>query len=397
MKSATPKGLTKRGAQAPLLGSKLQLKIEKLAIGGAGVARHEGLVVFVPMSAPDEVVLAEVTLVKKNFLEARILEVLTPSPSRRPTPCPVANICGGCNWQHIEETEQRNQKEKLVFESIRKFNRDISFSYLPIRPSPRSFRYRNRIQPKFKDPHFGFFARNSHEIVEITDCLITEEPLTARFAEVSLWAKNRKAKGLQRLEIYLDDQEKVRFGPVDEEDDGVGFSQVNRYQNEDLLATVLSWAGESSYKNIFDLYAGSGNFTFPLAQKFKGSSVTGVELNSKLVAKARANIHENRIAYANADVDSYLKDASIGGEDLVVLDPPRAGASEFIMRALAKARPKKIIYISCHPVSLARDLAWFFAYTQKSGSPMKLLRVQAFEMFPQTDHVETIAELGVDS
>ncbi|KHD88010.1 MAG: RNA methyltransferase [Bdellovibrio sp. ArHS] len=389
--------INKGGAQAPLLGSKIKLHIEKLSIGGAGVARHEGMVVFVPQAAPNEEVLAEVTLVKKNFTEAKILEVLKPGPSRRTPPCPVANICGGCNWQHITEEEQLAQKEKLVLETIKKFNPTLKFDYLPIQKSPRSLRYRNRIQPKFQHGRFGFFARNSHDIVEISDCPITEEALTEKFSEVKSWAQQKNAKELLRLEMYISEEGPVRYGLITEDDDGIGFSQVNRFQNEDLVRTALDWAGEENFAHVFDLYAGAGNFTFPLAHKYPMASITGVELNPKLVERAKSKAKEKRMKYFLSDVENFMRRAQIGTEDLVLLDPPRAGASEYIMRALASAASKKIIYISCHPVSLARDLNWFFAWAQKLGKSATLSRVQTFEMFPQTDHVETIAELRVDS
>lgn len=385
------------GAKAPPLGSKIKVKIEKLAIGGAGVARHEGLVVFVPQVAPNEEVLVEITLVKKNFAEAKLLEVLTPSSSRRTPPCPIAADCGGCNWQHLTEEEQLHQKEKLVFETIRKFNSAVEFEYLPIQPSPRSLRYRNRIQPKFKNGKFGFFARNSHEIIEANDCLITEEVLAAKFTEVKAWAQQRQDKNLQRLEMYISEDGPIRYGAITDEDDGIGFSQVNRFQNQDLISTALSWAGDEQYEKVFDLYAGAGNFTFPLAEKFPDSQIIGVELNQKLVERAKAKITDKRIKYFLSDVETYARRADFSAKDLVLLDPPRAGASEFTMRTLAAAAPKKIIYISCHPVSLARDLNWFFQWSQKFNRRVQLKRVQAFEMFPQTDHVETIAELVVDS
>ncbi|NUN05831.1 MAG: class I SAM-dependent RNA methyltransferase [Bdellovibrio sp.] len=390
--------INKRGAQAPLLGSKLILNIEKLAVGGAGVARHEGMVIFVPQVAPNEEVLVEITLVKKNFAEAKLVQVLKPSPTRRAPPCPVADRCGGCNWQHITEDEQRRQKQILVLETLQKFTRGLEFEYLPIKASPLSLRYRNRIQPKFKNGRFGFFARNSHEIVEVQDCLITEEILTNRFPEVRAWVAQKNAKDLQRLEMYLADDGTVRHGLITDEDDGVGFSQVNRFQNEDLLNTALGWAGTENFQNVFDLYAGSGNFTFPLAEKYSQSQIIAVELNPKLVARGQKKAETNsRVQFYRSDVDSYIGKAKITKNDLVVLDPPRAGASELIMKTLAETKPKKIIYISCHPVSLARDLQWFFAWTQKLGVKATLHRVQTFEMFPQTDHVETIAELRVDS
>lgn len=389
-----------RGAQAPLVGSKLKLHIEKLAVGGAGVARHEGFVVFVPLAAPHDELLVEITVSKKNFAEGKILEVLKAGPSRRTPPCPVAMVCGGCNWQQIQEQEQCAQKELLVQETIRKFNPELTFEYLPIRPSPRSLRYRNRIQPKYRAGKFGFFARNSHDIVDIVDCPITENILTDQFAMVRSWIAQKNPKGTQRLEMYLSAQNEVRYGLITDEDDGIGFSQVNRFQNEELVQTALDWAGpsdEQDYPTIYDLYAGSGNFTFPLARKYSKSRIIGVELNPKLVTKAQSDIREARMEFCISDVEKYVLKSKIGPNDLVFLDPPRAGTSQVIMEKLASARPKKIIYISCHPVSLARDLKWFFAAVQAQGVRYKLARIQAFEMFPQTDHVETIAELRVDS
>lgn len=387
-----------RGAQAPLLGSKIKVFIEKLIIGGAGIARHEGMVIFVPQAAPQEELLVQITLVKKNFMEAEIVEILKPSAARRAPPCPVATICGGCNWQHINEDTQRQQKESLVQETLLKFNPGLSFQYLPLQSSSHSFRYRNRIQPKFQNGKFGFFARNSHNVVDIQDCPITEEPLTEKFPEVREWLKTQnKGPGLQRLEMYIDTEQKVRYGMISDEDDGIGFSQVNRFQNEDLIRTVQEWVQDENYKNIYDFYSGAGNFTFPLAQQFPLASVTGVELNPKLVIKGRSDNTEARIHFVESDVEKYVLKAKISSEDLVILDPPRMGCSEATMKALAKTRPRKIIYISCHPVSLARDLKWFFAAAKEAEIPWNLTRVQAFEMFPQTDHVETIAELRVDS
>lgn len=387
-----------RGAQAPLFDSEIILSVEKLAIGGAGIARHDGLVVFVPRAAPHEEVLARITQKKKNFLEAEIIEVLKPGPSRRKAPCPVAETCGGCNWQHLDELTQQRQKENLVYETLKKFNPQMDFEYLPLVKSPRSFRYRNRIQPKYQSGRFGFFARNSHEIVPIEDCLIAEEPLAQKFSEAKQWVEsNKRGGGVQRLEMYISESETVHYGLIDDEDAGIGFSQVNRFQNEDLLKTVLRWSQGTAYDAIYDLYAGAGNFSFPLAQAHLNSKVVGVELNPKLVQRARKRIQGSQIEYYASDVDSFLRRARINRGDLIVLDPPRTGCSEETMKRLALSQAKKIIYISCHPVSLARDLKWFFAAAAKAKIPWQTTRVQAFEMFPQTDHVETIAELRVDS
>jgi len=129
--------------------SQIQVKIEKMAIGGAGIARHDGLVIFVAQAAPGDELLVEITTKRKTLLRPIILKILKPGPGRREAPCAVANVCGGCNWQHITEEEQRHQKESLVLETLKKFNPQIEFQYLPIKESPRVLRYRNRIQPKF--------------------------------------------------------------------------------------------------------------------------------------------------------------------------------------------------------------------------------------------------------
>lgn len=386
----------KRGASAPLLNSKLKVTIEKLAVGGSGIARHEGVVLFIPDSAPGDELIAEITLVKKNFCEARIREIIQPGPSRRKPPCPVADRCGGCNWQHIETSEQLRQKEMIVRENIKKFLPDQNPEFLPIVASPRDFRYRNRIQPKIKNSRFGFYARDSHDIVEISDCPITEEPLAQKFPEAKAWALAQGKEG--RLEMSLSTSGEVRYGFANEPEETMGFSQVNRFQNEDLLRTALAWSQGFFYNHVYDLYAGAGNFSFPLFDSHQ-RPLTAVELSPQLVSRGTQHMGSRQIKFVHSDVEKYLvQKAKIGSSDLVILDPPRAGCSEVVMQKLAHAEPQKIIYISCHPVSLARDLKWFFATSEKLGKKkLRLRRVQAFEMFPQTDHVETIAELGVDS
>src|SRR5690606_13494766 len=156
-----------------------------------------------------------------------------PGSHRRTPSCPVAEQCGGCNWQHLTEAGQREQKHSLVFETLIKFNPTLEFDYLPLDPSPRVLRYRNRIQPKFNRGRFGFFARNSHDIVDIQDCLIAEESLVEKFPAVREWIMKRTSSSeTQRLEMYIADNGQVRYGLINQEDDGVGFSQVNRFQND---------------------------------------------------------------------------------------------------------------------------------------------------------------------
>jgi 23S rRNA (uracil1939-C5)-methyltransferase len=384
----------------------IQVTIEKLAIGGAGIARHDGLVIFVPDSAPGDELLIQIKIKKKNFAEAEILKILKPGPARRVPPCPIADRCGGCNWQHLTENEQRQQKHMMVQETLAKFLPGVNLPFLPMKESPLSLRYRNRIQPKYHQGRFGFFARRSHEIIEAKDCPITEEKLTTQFAPIkaAMDKKYLAAKDIQRLEIFLDQNEKPQWLLMGEEIEGIGFSQVNRFQNEDLLKTALTWSEGSDYERVLDLYAGAGNFTFPLANKYSSQQIIAAELDSKLVQKAQEKIlntesFKNRVRFHHSDVELFLKRSQLHSKDLVLLDPPRAGADAHVMKTLAQAAVEKIIYISCHPVSLARDLKYFFETQAQSHNPkkLKLKRLQCFEMFPQTYHVETIAELAVDT
>ncbi|HVK62628.1 MAG TPA: TRAM domain-containing protein, partial [Bdellovibrionales bacterium] len=224
----------------PVRGQTLEVQIERLAVGGRGVARHEGLVIFVPDTAPGERVEVTLTLVKKNFAEAKLNRVLHPSSHRRTPPCPVAGVCGGCNWQHLEYDEQVRVKRELVRESLSKFSGfDVSKteSVSPVIASPREFRYRNRSQFHHDGSKFGYFKRGSHSIVDIDDCPITEEAIAAKIPELKKQLANKKPG---RIEVSLDQDGVVRVKSADiqhDEDEGGGlsFSQVNSEQNKLLI------------------------------------------------------------------------------------------------------------------------------------------------------------------
>jgi 23S rRNA (uracil1939-C5)-methyltransferase len=388
MKSRNPG----KGPQGSLLGQRIPLKIDKLAVGGDGLGRHEGMVVFVPFSVPGDEILVEITQQKSNLAFARILDFIAKSPERIEPPCPYYFECGGCNWQHVDPMAQLKYKQDLVGETLRKF---LGFDtpVLPIIPSPRNWRYRNRIQLSAQGSRLGFKKRKSHDIIDIKDCLITEETLTTALENVRQSVKSPQ----QKIELYLTSQGQAKWEEIEDLGEGVGFSQVNRFQNEDLIRTVLEWARPSS-KSILELYAGAGNFTWPLAQKFPESSITAVELSEKLVE--RALVHKKdfpQVHYLASDVEKYVQKSFSNGlpkpPDLVFLDPPRQGTTAIVMESLAMVHPQQILYLSCHPVSLARDLSYFLKAAERASLKYRLSRVQPFEMFPQTDHVETLVEL----
>ncbi len=391
MKSLKPN----KGPKNSLLGKTIPLKIEKLAVGGDGLGRFEGMVVFVPFSVPGDELLIQIIEQKSNHAFGEIQQILLASSERIKPPCPYYFECGGCNWQHVDPKSQLKYKELIVSENLKKFLR-FDVPVLPIISSPLSWRYRNRIQLSFDGSQMGFRKRKSHQIIDVSDCLISEEILTQSFPLIRKSIKNSQ----QRVELFLTDQGVAQWENIEETGEGVGFSQVNRFQNEDLIKTVLAWIDHSP-SSILELYAGSGNFTWPLAQKFPSTPLTAVELSKKLVDRAqKLSSSFPRVKFLTSDVEAFFKPSSLQKYDLVFLDPPRQGSTAFVMESLAKMRPRQILYLSCHPVSLARDLSYFLKALENSSDKVvpkyQITRVQPFEMFPQTDHVEILVELRVD-
>lgn len=375
----------------------VELEIEKLSFGGDGIARKDGLVYFIPRSAPGDLLRVRVVEKKKNFARAEIVEILKEGPSRIQAPCPYFGRCGGCTWQHISYEEQLNQKQRIVEEQLAKILPQTT-QILPIVPSPEPFRYRNRIQLKFDGQNLGFFARQSHQIVDIDDCPITEEALAQEILPLKKELLSRKEKAIAKIELLRTPENKIEKVFEDSPFEGVGFSQVNTRQNENLIKTVLEWMKPHKTSHVYDLYAGAGNFTFPLLTEFPQAALTGVELSDKSVRQAQSfirnqNISPKRIQFYLSDVELFLKRTTLAKGSLVLLDPPRAGCSENVVRTLAVQKEiQKIFYISCNPSALARDLERF-----RSFGGWVARRVQPFDMFPQTDHVETLVELEIDS
>lgn len=379
-------------------GDRLKVTIERLSIGGRGVARAEGLVIFIPAVLPQEEVEIELTLVKKNFAEARAISLLQQSSMRIHPPCPVIEKCGGCNWQHISYEEQLRQKRELVTEALRKFSGyNIGEGVVAeVLASPKPFRYRNRIQLHHSGPRLGFHKRGSHELIDIDDCLITEEPLAEEIPRLKKQLAHEKAG---RIELYLsaDGKPCVRKPSRENgnsEPEEAAFSQVNTGQNQNLIKAVLETFTtilvNSKVHRIYDLYAGSGNFSLPLAQAHSEIPITAVELSQESVDRARSlleTLPSQQLRFECKDVEAFLHSEQPQADDVVVLDPPRTGCSPNVIRLLGEASPKHIIYISCHPVTLARDLGLLRTH----GYRLKTIR--PFDMFPQTDHVETIAHL----
>lgn len=367
-------------------GDVLEVEIDKMAVGGRGVARHDGLVVFVDGAAPGDVLLVEITHRKPRFAEARIVEIRKAGPGRRTPPCSWAGRCGGCDWQHLSEETQRQEKRLFVESTLRKFLPGVPFEVEETVPSPLALHYRNRVQPRLVGGKLGFSARGSHAFQAVDDCLLVEEGLRQYFREPSLIPQAQRESGNERIELRLDDLQS-----------GGGFGQPNRFQNEDLRRTLIEWTQKWQGDEIWDLYAGAGNFSFPLNDHWPKKNLIAVEGHPDLVTSARTKVDADRrrkVSFYCSDVSAFLRRRAPKPGSLIVLDPPRDGATPSVLRAIAAARPTEIVYISCHPVSLARDLQLLLGC-----SPRRLViaSVRPFEMFPQTAHVETMVHLVVDT
>lgn len=389
-----PKSQKRDSELESLLHSEHTIAIEKLAVGGSGIGRidfqDKKLVVFIPKSAPEDQVRVRITHVEKNFLNGEIVQILKPSPYRREAPCRYFNECGGCSWQHIDEKHQVEQKELILTDLFKKFLPEQKYSLLPTVVGSQNFEYRNRIQLKQFGKQLGYFKPESHDLVDIEDCLIAEAPLRE-------WLKTNKSKirpsdKLRKHELKINADQKVEFYPIGAQSEGLSFSQVNRFVNASLVEATVNLAKEIQPKSLTEFYAGSGNFTFPLSQISKDLQIDAIELNPVLTATAvdlikSQKLHKQIRFYTTKSELFPIRNSM--SSDLIMLDPPRQGCEKSLLVKIAETKPKYLLYISCHPVSLVRDLQ----VLNQNGFHFEMRHLQIFDMFPQTDHFETLCLL----
>jgi len=418
----------------------IRLEIDSLAYGPYGIGREQQRVILVPFTAPGDEIEARIVAEKKNYATADLIRVLKPSPDRRPAPCPYLPRCGGCPWQHVNYARQLAAKENIVLQNLRRIGRFENFRLLPIVPSPDQYHYRRRIRLQCSaNKTLGFHSAASHELVPIDACLIADDELNRMFAAARAWTASLQT-ALETVEIVkadragtailvgrtaaafarADDGACARFLARRREicglviaarnwrrtwgetritfhahdalaltGDADAFSQVNQAASELLLRELLDWEQFADQDRILELYAGAGNLTLALARRAR--AVVAVEHDKIAVTAGITNSRFQRlenIRWLCADVATAVHGLSRDGERFthVVLNPPRAGAKGF-EGGLAGLAPRKILYVSCNPATLARDLAALkkFDYT--------LTRVRPFDLFPHTFHVETLAEM----
>lgn len=405
----------------------MELRIGAPAAGGGFVAHApDGRVVFVRHALPGELVVAEVTAETKSFVRADAVEILEPSGARVDPPCPHSGPgrCGGCDWQHVALSVQRQLKASLVSEQLVRLasdHREVVVEPAPGDENGLGWRTRVRFAVNARG-RLGLHAHRSHQVVPIDDCPIASITVNgvgasshrwSGAAEVEVLAGDQQAQPVVAVRTgrrRLGDRPSVSAGRVVNgrterephrlvhfvlghryEVSADVFWQVHSEAPEVLCRAVLDGLAVSPGENACDLYAGAGLFTVQLAAEVgPDGSVTAVERSGAACADAARNVRGmDQVTIRRSDVTPELVASEVGRPDVVVLDPARRGAGRAVMEALAALRPapRRIAYVSCDAASFARDLR----IIADVGWTMTSFR--AFDLFPMTEHVELVAML----
>jgi 23S rRNA (uracil1939-C5)-methyltransferase len=444
-------------ASRPRPGDELELTIDSLAFGGAGVARSDGYVVFVSGAVPGDRVRARVGKRKRAYAEALAVEILEPSRDR----VPAQAHHPGAPWQVLPYDRQLQVKEHQVEDALRRLGRLDSFSLDPIVPAEQTWRYRNKVEYSFGADADGRLICGFHapgrweEVVEVSDCLLVSEASDAVRRRIIDWCRERglspfnrrTGEGLLRnlvvregrrtgqlqarlvtspaagLELdslaqaaqpldgllwtQLDRVAEVTSGGqtelvagveyIEEELGGLririsseAFFQTNTEMAERLYSSAVQMAELGGLERLYDLYSGIGTIALLLAPRV--AEVWGLEIVEPAVADAIANARLNEITNARffaGDVRLALRELvdKAGRPDVLVVDPPRAGLSQKVVRRIIEASPRRLVYVSCNPTTLAPNAA------QLVGAGYHLARIRPVDMFPQTPHIECVAVL----
>jgi len=454
-------------------GDTIELAIEKVVYGGRGLAHLNTMTIFVDKAAPGDRVIAKVFSVRRDFAEARALEVIEATPYRTAAPCPYSDYCGGCNWQFIKYEKQLEYKHALVRDLLNHIGKVTDFRIPYVLPSPRILGYRNKMEFSFSDRRWLLpqersekrdnkdFALGLHmpgtfdKIIDIEGCLLQKEKGNEILREVKRYVRDsgipayglRSHRGFWRYLVlrhsHCFDEWMVNIVTSDEKGppvhalatilgdrfkeitsivnnintrkggtavgewerilagegnirDKIGgltfeisvnsFFQTNTPVAERLYESVRDFASLSGKETVLDLYCGIGTASIFLASQ--ASRIIGVDISNGALADANRNCELNGIdncEFLCGDVSVLLSQVDIE-PDLLVTDPPRTGMHRKVIDQILRFSPEKIVYISCNPATLARDIALL-----KEG--YRLEEVQPIDLFPNTYHIECIAKL----
>lgn len=422
------------------MSTELNLKIDSLTYGPYGIGRDNRRVILVPLTVPGDEAGVRIVAEKRNYAIGELSHLLKPSPLRQAPPCPYFERCGGCPWQQIEYEGQLAAKEKIVVDALHRIGRLDGFQILPILRSPQEYGYRRRIRLQSDGrKRLGFYRALSHELIEIDACLIADPQVDCHLSVAREWIKGLRTK-LRYVEIIMSDgkeqtvlvgRSEERFFQEDDalcasfvagqkeikgviisgpgwhrswgrtkihiqsqddlimEVDGNIFMQVNREGNNLLVGEILRWGEFDHQDRVLELYSGTGNLTLPVARR--AMEVVAVDGNPQSVRNGKENSRLNRIdniRWRCSDVPKAARGLVRDQEHFskIVLNPPRSGAKG-LEHDLESLNADKILYVSCNPPTLARDLS---ALSKKG---YRLTRVRPIDLFPHTFHVEVLSEM----
>jgi 23S rRNA (uracil1939-C5)-methyltransferase len=403
---------------------RIKLRLTDMAHGGDALGRYEGKVIFVPYSIPGEVALVEIVEDKGRYARAQLVEILSPSPHRVDPPCPHfgPGRCGGCQWQHIAYRVQLEFKAAVVGDQLTRIGRLPDAPVKGTIPSASPWHYRNRVQFSISDDgRLGFVATDSRRVEPIQECYLLHPLL-----EELLGALDLELPGLVRLSLRAGvntGDQMIIFETQNDEppalesdlpvscvlllSDGTpvnlignnyvtevvaerrfrisatSFFQVNTAAAEELVRVVGEYLAPAGDETLLDAYCGVGTFALSLVDKV--GHVIGIEEDVGTVADARLNAGEmENVEFIEGSVEALLPQLE-RRIDLAVLDPPRQGCRPEALAALIELAPRRIVYVSCDPATLARDAR------RLADGGYQLVEVQPVDMFPQTYHIESVA------
>jgi 23S rRNA (uracil1939-C5)-methyltransferase len=435
--------------ERPARGELLTLDVESLAYGGKGIARRNGYVVFVSGALPGDRVTAEVTRAKKGYAEASTKEIVRESPDRVPPRCDHGGEpCPGAPWQGLAYEEQLRHKQTQVEDALVRLGGLEGFELEPIEPAVEQWRYRNKLEYSFGERDgelvLGFHARGRWDlIVDADDCQLASERNNERRNELRDWARaaalpaydRRAHRGVFRnlviregrrtgqlqsrlvtsaaeiprppvdLHTIVEGESGGTDGPTGAigaeylEEDLCGlhfrishraFFQTNTEMAERLYGFAADLAGLTGSERVFDLFCGIGTLGLSMARE--AGELWGIEIVPDAIVDAEENARINgienarfRAGDARKEIRPLIEEAGV--PDVVVVDPPRAGLSQKIVRRLIECEAPRIVYVSCNPTTLAPNAA------QLAEAGYRLRRVKPVDMFPQTPHIECVALL----
>ena len=380
----------------------LEVEVERILPGGMGLAHAGGKTVFVSLAAPGDRLRVRVEREQGNVLFASIEEVLAASPVRVEPPCPYFGRCGGCDFQQLTYEAQLTAKAEMIRDCLHRIARLEQVPEFAVTASPDTWRYRMRAtwQIDREQQLIGYYERGSRRVCDVADCAVLRPELQARLEAVRATEWQQFPEELQHLDVVAGENG-ISFAPSFAEFETLPLSltvrgEIYHYNaetffqiNPSLLGALIDFAlADAAGGRALDLYSGVGLFTLPLARLLE--SVVAVEANPAATRFARRNLQHAGLTNARvvtATVTDWVRSVALDQVDFVLLDPPRAGAESAVINGLLRLKAPRICYVSCDPATLARDLKKLVA----GGYVVQSLN--AFDLFPQTHHVETVVHL----